>query len=156
MRAGLLALALLTGSASAAGAAEDSGGGYARLEGHGGPVKGVAVSADGNFALTASFDYSIGLWDLRSATLIRWLEGHEAAANAVAFLPDGRHAVSAGDDFDLILWELATGRVLRRMKGHRGKLIAVTISPDGRLAASSGWDSDRTSIIGSLSIFNRV
>ena len=134
---GLLAWALLTGSA---GAAEDSGGGYASLEGHGGPVKGVAISADGRYALTASFDYSVGLWDLRSNTLVRWLEGHEAAANAVAFLPDGRHAVSVGDDFDLILWELATGRALRRFEGHRGKLIAVTVSPDGRLAASSGWD----------------
>jgi cytochrome c len=137
---GLLTWALLTGSAAPAGAAEDSGGGYASLEGHGGPVKGVAVSADGRYALTASFDYSVGLWDLRSNTLVRWLEGHEAAANAVAFLPDGRHAVSAGDDFDLILWELATGRAVRRLEGHRGKLIAVTVSPDGRLAASSGWD----------------
>ena len=136
MRAGALGLVLLIGSAS--GAAAD--GGYASLEGHGGPVKGVAISADGSYALTASFDYSVGLWDLRSNTLVRWLEGHEAAANAVAFLPDGRHAISAGDDFDLILWELATGRVVRRLEGHRGKLIAVTISPDGRLAASSGWD----------------
>ena len=144
MRIGALILALLIASAPVAGAAEDSGedsgGGYASLEGHGGPVKGVAVSADGRYALTASFDYSVGLWDLRSNTLVRWLEGHEAAANAVAFLPDGRHAVSAGDDFDLILWELETGRALRRMEGHKGKLIAVTISPDGRCAASSGWD----------------
>ncbi|MFQ5567102.1 MAG: WD40 repeat domain-containing protein, partial [Paracoccaceae bacterium] len=141
MRTGALAPALLTlvlliGSAVPAGA----DGGYARLEGHGGPVKGVTVSADGNFALTASFDYSVGLWDLRSNTLVRWLEGHEAAANAVAFLPDGRHAVSAGDDFDLILWELETGRELRRLEGHRGKLIAVTVSPDGSRVASSGWD----------------
>jgi len=133
---GVLALALLTGSAVPAGA----DGGYASLEGHGGPVKGVAISADGNFALTASFDYSVGLWDLRSNTLVRWLEGHEAAANAVAFLPDGRRAVSAGDDFDLILWDLESGAALRRMEGHRGKLIAVTVSPDGRCAASSGWD----------------
>ena len=57
---GLLAWALLIGCAAPAEAAEDSGGGYARLEGHGGPVKGVAVSADGRYALTASFDYSVG------------------------------------------------------------------------------------------------
>lgn len=115
-------------------------GGYLRLEGHGGPVKGVAVSPDGARALTASFDYSVGLWDVGTGGLIRWLEGHEAAVNAVAFLPDGRHAVSAGDDFDLILWDLETGRALRRMTGHHGKLIAVTVSPHGRLAVSCGWD----------------
>ena len=136
MRAGALILSLLMGAPAVAGA----DGGYASLEGHGGPVKGVAISPDGRYALTASFDYSVGLWDLQANTLVRWLEGHEAAANAVAFLPDGRHAISAGDDFDLILWELATGQALRRFEGHRGKLIAVTISPDGRLTASSGWD----------------
>jgi cytochrome c len=137
---GALIGALLTCLPGMAGAAGESGNGYANLVGHGGPVKGVAISADGSYALTASFDYSVGLWDLRSNSLVRWLEGHEAAANTVAFLPDGLHAVSAGDDFDLILWELATGRALRRMEGHKGKLIAVTVSPDGKLVASSGWD----------------
>ena len=132
---GLLILSALAGAPGARG-----DGGYQRLEGHGGPVKGVAVSPDGRFALTASFDYSVGFWDLASGDLIRWLEGHEAAANAVAFLPDGRRAISAGDDFDLILWDLETGQALRRLEGHKGKLIAVTVSPDGRLAASSGWD----------------
>lgn len=143
MRLAALAVVVLAAGAAIAGA-EGTGspdaGGYARLEGHGGPIKGIAVSPDGRHALTASFDYSVGYWDLGAGALVRWLEGHEAAANAVAFLPDGRRAVSAGDDFDLILWDLETGRTLRRMEGHRGKLIAVTVSPDGSLAASSGWD----------------
>lgn len=115
-------------------------GGFLRLEGHGGPVKGVAVSPDGGRALTASFDYSAGYWDLATGKLVRWLDGHEAAVNAVAFLPDGERAVSGGDDFDVVLWDLGTGEALRRMEGHRGKVFAVTISPDGRLVASSGWD----------------
>ncbi|MBY8977836.1 c-type cytochrome [Rhodobacteraceae bacterium NNCM2] len=113
--------------------------GYVRLEGHGGPIKGVAVAPDRGQALTASFDYSVGLWDLDTNTLTHWLEGHEAAANAVAFLPEGR-AVSVGDDFDMILWDLDSGQVLRRMEGHEGKLIAVTVSPDGGTVATSGWD----------------
>ena len=113
--------------------------GFARLEGHGGPIKGVAVSPDGRHALTASFDYSVGYWDLASGEVLHWLEGHEAAANAVAFLPEGR-ALSVGDDFALILWDLNSGKQLRRLEGHKGKLIAVTVSPDGRRAATSGWD----------------
>ncbi|MEM7509103.1 MAG: c-type cytochrome [Pseudomonadota bacterium] len=116
-----------------------AGEGYARLSGHGGPVKGVAVSPDGAYALTASFDYSVGLWDLSQNRLIHWLEGHEAAANTVLFLPDNR-AVSAGDDFDLILWDLSSGEALRRMEGHQGKLISLSLSPDGKWVASSGWD----------------
>ena len=141
-RAGRISAAVLVLGAGLFWAAPQavSDGGYARLEGHGGPVKGVAVSPAGSRALTASFDYSVGLWDLATNRLMRWLEGHEAAVNAVAFVPDGRRAVSAGDDFDLILWDIETGKTLRRMEGHRGKVIAVTVSPDGKLAATSGWD----------------
>ena len=84
---------------------------YARLSGHGGPIKGVAVSDDGRFAMTASFDNSVGLWSLDgSAQAPVWLEGHEAAANSVLFLRDGSLAASAGDDFDAILWNTANGR----------------------------------------------
>lgn len=115
------------------------GAGYQRLEGHGGPIKGVAVSSDGARMLTASFDYSVGLWESANGQLVRWLEGHEAAVNAVAFLP-GDRALSVGDDFDMIMWDLATGTALRRFEGHKGKLIGVTASPDATLAATAGWD----------------
>ena len=126
-----LILALWAGSAVAEG--------FQRLEGHGGPIKGVAVSPDGRHALTASFDYSVGLWDLENAAPPRWLEGHEAAANTVAFLPDGR-ALSAGDDFALLLWDLKSGQVLQRFTGHMGKIISAVPSRDGRVVATAGWD----------------
>ncbi|MCP4823184.1 MAG: cytochrome C, partial [Shimia sp.] len=57
------------------------------LEGHGGPIKGIAVSPDGQRILTASFDNAVGLWSGRSPT---WLDGHEAAVNTVAFVDDSR------------------------------------------------------------------
>ncbi|HUF55341.1 MAG TPA: c-type cytochrome [Thermohalobaculum sp.] len=119
-----------------------AGEGYARLEGHGGPVKGVAANADGSRALTASFDYTVGYWDLSGAEprLIRWLQGHEAAVNAVAFHPDGERALSAGDDFDVIVWDLPSGDILHRLEGHEGKVLTAAIAPDGASAASAGWD----------------
>ena len=137
-RARPAALALALGLFGAAAALADAS--FVVLEGHGGPVKGVAVSPGGGNALTASFDYSAGYWDLGTGKLVHWLEGHEAAVNAVAFLPGGDRAVSGGDDFDVILWDLETGEPLRRMEGHRGKVFALTVSPDGNLVASSGWD----------------
>ncbi|MEM6679027.1 MAG: c-type cytochrome [Pseudomonadota bacterium] len=132
--AALLAAPVLSGPA----AAEESAGGYALLEGHGGPVKGLAVSPDGRFAATASFDTALGLWSLPEGRHLRWLDGHEAAANAVLFLPEGR-MVSAGDDFALILWEAETGTVERRFKGHKGKIISLAAAADGKIA-SAGWD----------------
>jgi cytochrome c len=120
--------------AKVAGAAEVT------LDEHGGPVKGIAVAADGTRALTASFDYSLILWDLPHEGVMRQLYGHEAAVNAAAFLPGGKAAVSASDDGTVGLWDLTTGKLTARLSGHRGKVTTVAVSPDGRLAASGGWD----------------
>lgn len=113
---------------------------FAAFEAHGGPVKSVAISADGRLALTASFDYSIILWDLARESVRAELEGHDAAVNAVVFLPGDRQALSASDDGTVVLWDLDDGAAAARFDGHGGKVAAVAVSPDGRLAASAGWD----------------
>ncbi|MGI9506534.1 MAG: c-type cytochrome [Geminicoccaceae bacterium] len=113
---------------------------WAAFEAHGGAVKSVAISTDGRLALTASFDYSIILWDLTEETVRAELDGHDAAVNAVAFLPGDRQALSASDDGTLILWDLSEGKARSRLEGHAGKVVAIALSPDGRLAASAGWD----------------
>lgn len=130
--AGLIGLAAL---AAGPALAEDEG--FEALAGHGGPIMGTAVSPDGAFALTASFDNALGLWDL-STGAVRWLDGHEAAVKTVAFLPGGR-AVSGGDDFTLRLWDLATGDSAE-LAGHTAQVKAVAVSPDGGLIASASWD----------------
>jgi cytochrome c len=109
------------------------------LDEHGGPIKGVAVAADGRHALTASFDYSIILWDLPKEAAIAHLYGHDAAVNDVVFLP-GERALSASDDGTIGLWDLAHRALITRLNGHRAKVTAVTVSADGRLAASASWD----------------
>jgi WD40 repeat protein len=124
--AGLCLVGLLFGATSAA----------AELVGHGGFVKGLAVSPDGRRIMTASFDYTLILWDLPEQTRLRDFNEHEGAVNAVAFLPDGSHAVSGSDDGTVRLWDVANGTVLHTFEGHQGKVAAVAVSPDGRLAAS--------------------
>ena len=108
------------------------------LVGHGGPVMGAAVSDDGQTALTASFDNSVGVWALNGDE-VRWLEGHEAAVKSVVFLGDGG-AASSGDDFGIILWDLAQGEMRARLEGHKGQVNALAVSPDGKKLASASWD----------------
>lgn len=105
------------------------------LEGHGGPIKGIAVSPDGQRILTASFDNALGLWFGRAPM---WLDGHEAAVNTVAFVDDTT-AVSGGDDFAVRLWDLAswTSQELGR---HKGKVMSVRVSGDQNTVASASWD----------------
>ena len=89
-----LALVLIfTGSlAPPAGAAD-----FRTLAGHGGPVMSAEIGPDGEYALTGSFDNSVGYWDLTSEGVV-WLEGHRAAVKTVMFL-DKTTAASGGDDF---------------------------------------------------------
>lgn len=109
------------------------------LSGHGGPIKGIAVSPDGISALTASFDYSVGYWALEDTENPVWLEDHRAAVNAVIFV-DNLRAASAGDDFDILIWDLKTGASLTQFSGHQGKIISLNVSPDGKWLASASWD----------------
>lgn len=124
---------------AALGGASGAAGAQTALDEHGGPVKGVAVAPDGEHALTASFDYSMILWDLPQEKALAHLYGHDAAVNDVVFLP-GKRALSASDDGTLGLWDLQGQRLIARLNGHQGKVAAVAVSPDGRLAASAGWD----------------
>ena len=67
----------------------------AQLRGHGGPIRALAVAADGATALSGSFDTSAIRWSLRRNTAEQVLRFHQSAVNAVVMLADGR---DTGDD----------------------------------------------------------
>lgn len=113
-----------------------------RLVGHGGPVKSVTLSADARQALTASFDYSIILWNVTGAEakIKRRMIGHNGAVNDVAFRPGGTEAVSASDDGSIGIWDLATGQAVTILQDSAAKAVDIAISDDGMLAAAAFWD----------------
>lgn len=113
-----------------------------RLEGHGGPVRGLAISSERSEVLSASFDYAIlhrGLANGDSPVLHR-LIGHEAAVNDVAFVPARPLAVSASDDGSVGVWNLDSGELVTRFMGTGDKVLEVAVSGDGRVAAAAIWD----------------
>lgn len=58
----------------------------AQLSGHGGPIRALAISADGATALSGSFDTSAIRWLLRRNAAEQVLRLHQSAVNAVAIL----------------------------------------------------------------------
>ena len=70
---------------------------------HGGPVKGLAVSKNNKLMASASFDYSVVVWDLNPIKEKITLIGHDAAVNAVEFSPRNDFLVSGGDDNNICL-----------------------------------------------------
>jgi WD40 repeat protein len=110
------------------------------LSGHSLYVTAVAVTKDGQRAVSASYDETLKVWDLSSGRELRTLSGHTNLVNAVAVSPDGQRAVSASVDQTLKVWDLSSGRELRTLSGHSNVVRAVAVTPDGQRAVSASDD----------------
>jgi hypothetical protein len=103
-------------------------------------VMGIAVSADGRRAVSASLDKTLTVWDLETLSQLRTLSGHTQFVFDVALTPDGQRAVSASSDGTLKMWDVESGMELRTLAGHSLPVRRVAISGDGRLAVSASQD----------------
>ncbi|WP_437593510.1 AAA family ATPase [Sorangium sp. So ce1000] len=126
------------------------------LGGHTGDVYDVAVTPDGRCAVSASYDYTLKVWELATGQVLRTLQGHTSAVHAVAVTSDGRLAVSASWDNTLKVWDLAMGQLLRTIQEHSDKaeddeddfwggsvVNDVAVTSDGRFAVSASDDKDK-------------
>ena len=111
----------------------------AQLRGHGGPVRAVAVSADGKAAISGSFDTSAIRWALDRNAAAQVLRFHESAVNAVVFLKDGRIA-TGGEDGRIAVWQPDQPVPALTFQGHTAPIVSLAISPDGTTLASASWD----------------
>src|SRR3954469_22903829 len=112
----------------------------AQLRGHGGPVRSIAVSADGTEALSGSFDTSAIRWSLARNNAEQVLRFHTDAVNAVALLRDGR-AVTAGADGRIAIWSKGAQQPDTVLEGHTAPIVSLAVSPDGAWLASAAWDN---------------
>jgi cytochrome c len=110
-----------------------------QLRGHGGPVRAVAILADGQRAVTGSFDQSVIVWRSGAGTAEAVLRFHDGSVNTVLALADGRFA-SAGEDARIAIWRIGRQEPEQVIEGHSGPIVALAQSPDGRLIGSASWD----------------
>lgn len=101
------------------------------LEGHSGLVIAVAITPDGQAAVSASSDHTLKVWDLKSGTQRHSLKGHRHSVKAVAITPDGQAAVSASYDNTLKVWDLSTGKEIAQFIGE-SPMICCAAAPDSK------------------------
>ena len=111
----------------------------AQLQGHGGPIKSIALSADGSFAVSGSFDTSAIRWSLTKNSAEQVLRFHESAVNAVVVIPGGKLA-TGGEDGQVAIWNIGQPAPATVLKGHTAPVVALAASPDGKWIASASWD----------------
>ena len=112
---------------------------FAQLRGHGGPVRALAISADGLSAISGSFDTTAIRWSLTRNAAEQVLRFHSDAVNAVAWLRDGR-AATAGADGRIAIWTSGKAEPDAVLEGHTAPIVALAASPDGTTLASASWD----------------
>jgi cytochrome c len=111
----------------------------AQLRGHGGPVRTLAISPDGQTAISGSFDSTAIRWSLARGAAEQVLRFHADAVNAVALLRDGR-AATAGADGRIAIWTPGKTEPDAVLEGHTAPIVALALSPDGATLASASWD----------------
>jgi len=114
-----------------------------RLKGHSHYVQDVAISSDGQFALSGSWDGNLRLWDLNTGQTTRRFVGHTKDVLSVAFSPDNRQIISGSRDRTIRLWNtVAVEKFKVSDEGHREWVSCVRFSPNpsAPLIVSAGWD----------------
>lgn len=111
------------------------------LKGHAQGVQAVAVTWDGQRAVSAGADWTVRTWDLSSGQCLQMLRGHKQTVRTVAITSDARHIVSGSDDKTVRVWSGQTERCLRTLQGHKSAARCLSLSPDGRRAASGSADA---------------
>lgn len=122
---------------------EQYGVAHKRLTGHGHFVSDVAISSDGMFALSGSWDSTLRLWDLSTGATTRRFLGHKKDVLSVAFSADNRQIVSGSRDKTINLWNtLGQLKFTITEESHDAWVSCVRFSPNLQtpLIVSAGWD----------------
>jgi WD40 repeat protein len=113
---------------------------------HNGPVLAIAVTRDGEVALSAGADHTARLWRVSTGTEIFALPAHPSAILDAAMTPDGQFALTVtrgrtNMNGAIRLWNLQTRKLVSLGKGdsHVGPIQAVTFAQRDR-ALTGGHD----------------
>lgn len=116
-----------------------------RLVGHNHFIQDIDVSSDRQYCLSASWDGTLRLWNLKTGRTTRRFMGHKKDVLSVAFSADNRQIVSGSRDKSINVWN-TIGVIKKQMNdpatAHRDWVTCVRFSPnvDEPVIVSSGRD----------------
>ncbi|HEY1187220.1 MAG TPA: WD40 repeat domain-containing protein [Gemmata sp.] len=112
------------------------------LKSHTETVEAVAVSADGKYIATASFDKTVKLWDAVTGKELRTYageQGHKGQVLCVAFSQKGDQLATGGTDNTVRIWEVPVTFPVKTYPMN-ANLSSVAVASDGKTFALAGAD----------------
>ncbi|MFD2172221.1 WD40 repeat domain-containing protein [Tumebacillus lipolyticus] len=122
-------------------------------------INSLALSESGELLASASSDYTINVYDLKSRALIRTLFGHADDVEALAFAEHDTLLVSTSRDRRAMVFNLTTGAIQTVFQGHSKDVLslwvnqgrAFTTGDDGRALI---WDLATGAELGEIGPFD--
>jgi WD40 repeat protein len=118
-------------------------------------IQRIAIDSRERFLVTASFDKTLRVWDLRTGENLSVIRppigpGDEGKLFAVAMTPDGEtiacggwtqfngaSAYASDEGYSIYIFDRASGRMIRSIPGMRSVINHLSYSADGRFLAAS-------------------
>ncbi|MFT7591129.1 MAG: WD40 repeat protein [bacterium] len=118
---------------------------YVTLGSHTDDVESVAVSANGDFVATGSWDNTVQIFKGDSTfPYFQTLTGHRAAVSALGFSGNGEILVTGGNDFKLMVWSKVGKDKFELEKQytnvHNAGINSIVVGPSGNMIYSAGDD----------------
>ncbi len=110
------------------------------FKGHMRRISSIALSQDGKYALTGSYDQTARYWNIITGNAIIF-EGHTGKISAVAISKDGSYGLTGSLDQTARYWNLNTGKTIKELIGHSAAVTSVAISNNGRYALTGSMNN---------------
>lgn len=114
--------------------------------GHTAEITKVALSPDGRYILSGSFDESVKLWDVASGQDVRTLHGFTFGPAWVGFTADSARFLVLEGGNSLDVYDTRTAQLLNRLP-EAGYPLSALVSGDGRIAISARPGSSSVSVV---------
>jgi WD40 repeat protein len=116
-----------------------------QLNGHRGPVTGLAFSGNGQLLISCGKDKTLRFWNPANGQSLGVIGAHTTEVHGLAVSPNNNALYSAGADGSLKFWALppvASKTLDRRDAGPTGEVTALALSSDGNSFVSGGADKN--------------
>ncbi|TDQ55404.1 WD40 repeat domain-containing protein [Actinorugispora endophytica] len=123
--------------------------GASSLHQHGGKIRAVACSPDGQRLVSCGIDRRGVLWFVGGERQPVILDHDSAIVESAAWSPDGTRLATGAQDRSIRIWDAFDGSLLTVLTGHQDWVVGLDWSPGGGMIASSS--DDRTARVWDLS-----